>query len=113
ALAGWVAGTPEALLHGWRSKARRRVLAERIRERAPAGQLAAILAVIQDATERDLDTRESQAAASELVWINAEIGRIEHETSSRAELAQRWGQELAAGVGLAAVAIALIAAMLG
>lgn len=113
ALAGWIAETPEALLHGWRGKARRSVLAERIKAKAPEGQLAAMLAVIKDPVERDMDARESQAAAAELAWINAEIGRVQHDVSSCAEMAQRWGQELAAGVGLAVLAIALLAAVMG
>ncbi len=112
-LASWLAERPEELLATVRGKGRRERLAQHLKEVAGSGELAACLAVVQDPVERNADALEAQAAAAELAAINSELARLESAGEARSELAQRWGQELAAGVGLAAVAGALLAAVLG
>ena len=113
ALAKWIATRSDELLAGWHSRARREQATARLKELAEAGQLVAIVKLLQDATERSADHREAKAAAAELARLDAELAVLADDAPERAALARRWGQELAAGIGLLGALAALLAAALG
>ncbi len=111
-LAAWVAAHVHELLAGLHSKARQAALAKRLTSLAEAGQLGSMLALVADRAEQLADAGEYQAATAELARIDAELARCRSDNAGRAEQARHWGQELAAGLGLAAAAAALLIAVL-
>jgi eukaryotic-like serine/threonine-protein kinase len=113
ALAKWIASRSDELLAGWHSRTRREKATARLKELAEAGQLVPIVKLLQDATERIADQREANAAAAELARLDAELAALADNAPERAALARRWGQELAAGIGLLGAVAALMAAALG
>jgi hypothetical protein len=113
ALAKWIATRSDELLAGWHSRARREQATARLKKLAEAGQLVPIVKLLQDATERSADQREAKAAAAELARLDAELAALADNAPERAALARRWGQELAAGIGLLGAVAALLAAALG
>lgn len=113
ALAKWITARSDELLAGWHSRARREKVTARMKELAEVGQLAPIVKLLQDATERIADRREAQAATAELARLDAELAALANDVPERATLARRWGQELAAGIGLLGAVAALLAAALG
>ena len=113
ALAGWLADRSEPVLATWRNRARRAVVAERLGALVSAGQLAPMLAVLEDPAARAADAREAVEAADQLSRIDAELRLIAGGSSQRSLSAYRLGQEIAAGFGLVALATVLAVAALG
>ncbi len=113
ALAGWLAERAEPILTAWRNREHRVALRERLQTLAATGQLASMLALVEDPTERGADAQGAQQAAHELAWIDAELTALASGADSRAGVAQRLGQEIAAGAGLAALAAMLLITALG
>jgi hypothetical protein len=72
-----------------------------------------MLQVLDDPAARSADAREAQEAAATLARIKAELAEISGGAQGRASAATRLGQEIAAGIGLAALAAALVVAALG
>jgi hypothetical protein len=112
-LAGWLAEQAEPALAAWRNRANRAAIAERLQILAKAGFLPPILALLDDPVERDADARDAQRAAAEIACIDAELAHIAAGAEARTGLATRVGQEIAAGIGLATLAIMLAAMALG
>jgi len=112
-LAAWIAENPDGLLSGLTSRPRRSAAAQRLAALAKVGHLAPMLTLVQDPIARAADISEFKAASVELTRIDTELASLKDNTAGRSEQAHRWGQELAAGIGLAAVAIALLVAALG
>ena len=112
-LGAWFAGQTDALLARWRSRRRRTELRPHVQELAAKGELVALLAMLDDADSSHADETESHHAAEELARIDAELARLAAGGKLRAEQARRLGQEVAAGIGLAALATLLIAAAFG
>jgi hypothetical protein len=112
-LAVWLARRSAALRDSWQNRRRRTDTEERMRTLAEGGMLAPMLALIEDPLARDADTRGAGDAAAAVARIDAELRRIRTGGSERAQLAYRLGQEVAAGVGLAALAAVLTVAALG
>ncbi|MDQ2803891.1 MAG: hypothetical protein M3Y41_14905 [Pseudomonadota bacterium] len=71
-----------------------------------------MLALIQDPSSRSEDAREADAVAAQLAHINAELERMERAGESRADMARHLGHEIAAAVGLAALAASVALAVL-
>lgn len=113
ALAGWLAGQAGPVLATWHNRARRDAAAGRLKELAEVGVLAPMLAALDDPAARSADLQEAQRAAAELGRIDAELAQIAGGATDRAMTAQRLGQEIAAGLGLAALATVLAVAALG
>ena len=113
ALAGLVAGKAGKLIDGWHSRAHRTHLAERLRIIAQSGMLAPMVALLEDPAGRRADMEGARLAAAELAQIDAELRQIGHGAAERNNIAERIGQEIAAAVGLAALAIVLAFAALG
>jgi hypothetical protein len=113
ALAAWLAARAGPALAGWRNRERRAHLEERLRVLAQGGYLAPMVQILEDPEAQGLDSREAQQAVEQLARIDAELTAISHGAEQRATTAARLGQEIAAGLGLIALAAALAVAALG
>ena len=113
ALGGWIAERIDALLAVWQSRPRRATVRSSLHELASTGQLASLLALLEDTQARRNDEREVQQAARDLARIDAALAGIVNGGPVRAERARRLGQEVAAGIGLSALAMLLLIAALG
>lgn len=113
ALAAWVAGAAAPMVALWYNRPRRQALADRVRSLAQAGMLLPILALLEDPAGRNSDANGAKLAAAELNRIEAELRSIAAAAVERSSTADRIGQEIAAGVGLAALATMLTLAVLG
>jgi hypothetical protein len=113
ALAGWFAAQASPLVARWRNRTKRAEIAERLAALAGAGHLAPMLALIENPAGRVADAEAADRAAAELARIDSELLEIDQGGAERAAAAARAGQEIAAGIGLAALATVLIAAALG
>jgi hypothetical protein len=89
------------------------VLRPKLRELAVTGQLTALLALLDDPQARRSDERALQQATRDLARIDAALVRLATGGPVRAEQARRLGQEVAAGIGLSALALLLVIAALG
>jgi eukaryotic-like serine/threonine-protein kinase len=113
ALARWLAAVAAPLAAEWRHLGQRAEVAQRLAALAEAGMIAPMLALLNDPARRLADERGFHAAAQDLVRIDATLAALEADGPQRATLARQWGQELAAGIGLAALAAVLGLAALG
>ncbi|MGH7043440.1 MAG: hypothetical protein ACREFY_15120, partial [Acetobacteraceae bacterium] len=113
ALARWLAAVATPLTAAWRHRGRRAEVAERLGVLAEAGLIAPMLALLRDPSSRLADERGFLAATQEMARIDAALAALETGAPGRAALARQWGQELAAGVGIAALAAVLGMAALG
>ncbi len=113
ALGAWVTERTDVLLAGWHSRPRRMLLQPKLRELATSGALATLLALLDDPQARRNDELERQVAVRNLGWLDATLAGIANGAPARAEQARRLGQEVAAGVGLTALAMLLLIAALG
>jgi hypothetical protein len=111
-LAAWLAEQAGPALVTWRNRDSRASITERLQALAQVGYLAPMLALVDDPAGHDADAREAQVAAVELGRIDAELAQIAAGASSRASVANRLGQEIAAGIGLATLATVLVVAAL-
>jgi hypothetical protein len=113
ALAGWFAAQAAPLVARWRNRAKRAEVTDRLTALAAEGQLVAMLALIEDPTGHAADAEGAEQARQELARIDGELAEIDRGGADRAMAAARTGQEIAAGLGLAALATALILAAVG
>jgi hypothetical protein len=113
ALAAWLAGLAEPVLATWHNRVRRAAVAEQLKVLAEAGFLAPLLAALDDPVARGTDSLEAQRAAEELHRVDAELALIAGGAAGRTVTANRLGQEIAAGLGLAALATVLAVVALG
>jgi len=113
ALAAWVVGASAPMVALWCNRPHRQELADRLRPLAQAGMLPAMLALLEDPAGRNADASGARLAAAELSGIEAELRGIVAGAGERRDIAARIGQEIAAGVGLTALATMLALAVLG
>jgi hypothetical protein len=113
ALAAWLAERSGALAGMWFNRARRDGFQELLSKLAADGQIGAMLSLVEDRTARDLDREQALRAVELLTEIDTELNRLHGGKADRADLAFRLGQEIAAGLGLAALAGVLTTAALG
>ncbi len=113
ALAGWLAALAGPVLATWHNRMRRNAVTEQLKGLAEGGFLAPMLAALDDPAARSADSHEAQQAADTLGRIDAELARIAGGAAGRNATAQKLGQEIAAGLGLAALATVLAVAALG
>jgi hypothetical protein len=113
ALAAWLAARAGPVLATWRSRDRRSAVAERLEELAKVGYLSPMVTALDDPTARSVDAREAYLATEELRQIDTALVQLSNGGAGRAAAAQRLGQEIAAGLGLAALATTLVLAALG
>jgi hypothetical protein len=113
ALAGWLAARAGPVLHTWRNREQRATLEQRLGSLTEAGYLAPMLQALEDPAGRSADALGAHQAVRELERIEAELMQITEGAADRSATAARLGQEIAAGIGLAALAVALAVAALG
>jgi hypothetical protein len=113
ALAGWIAGAAAPIVALWYNRPRRQELTDRLRSLSQTGMLMPMLALLEDPAGRSADANGVKLAAAELNLIEAELRTIAAGARERRGIAERIGQEIAAGVGLAALAIMVALAVLG
>ena len=113
ALAGWLADRVGPAIAQWHNRQRRNEVRERVTGMVSHGHLAPILAVLEDPAGRNADARGAHAAKTALMRIDKELSEIANGAAARSAAAFKVGQEIAAGVGLAALATVLVVAALG
>ncbi|MBV8869148.1 MAG: hypothetical protein JOY65_07000, partial [Acetobacteraceae bacterium] len=113
ALARCLVATPDLLLAGWQGAAKRHELAAHLTSLAQVGELAPILEIVADPAGRVADQRAARAAAGALARLDAELASIEAGGSVRATAARSLGQEAAAGLALAALALSITVTLFG
>jgi hypothetical protein len=112
-LARWLAVLAAPMTEAWRHRSRRAALAEQLSRLAEDGMIAPMLALLRDPASRQADASGFFAAMQDLAGIDAALRALDAGGPARAALARQWGQELAAGIGLAALALVLGIAALG
>ena len=112
-IAAWVAARSQPLVEQWTNRERRTIVEERLKTLATAGQIAAMLALLEDPSGLAADKQGLQAAVADLARLDATLRDIAGGGPPRVEIAARLGQEIAAGLGLTAVAATLLLAALG
>ncbi|MGH7119037.1 MAG: hypothetical protein ACREFP_08630 [Acetobacteraceae bacterium] len=106
-LARWLVETAGPLLGRWKERSRRKELEERVAANAERGDLGRMLALLGDAAARARDAAGLQAAERSLKRIDDELKGIAASAAARAGKARQLGQEIAAGAGLAVLALTL------
>ena len=112
-VSAWIAARCQPLVQRWQNRERREAVDEQLTAQAALGFLQPILTLLQDQAGHAADLEGLRTAMNSLADIDAELHGIAQGGAMRAAFANRLGQEIAAGVGLAAAAITLILAALG
>jgi eukaryotic-like serine/threonine-protein kinase len=112
ALAAWVTGHVTPALSVWRNRRRRVQLEQALAELSSAGQLPAMLALLEDPAARAADQRELEDAIAAVRDIDAKLARLDEDGKARGEAARLMCQELAAGIGAVVLTAAVIAAVM-
>jgi hypothetical protein len=112
ALAAWMAGASGSMVGVWYNRPRRQELVERLRSLAETGMLMPMLVLVEDPAGRNADAGGARLAVADLNRIDAELQGIAAAAGERKHAAERIGQEIAAGVGLVALAAMLALAAL-
>jgi hypothetical protein len=112
-LTAWIAARSQPLVERWNNRSRRLAVGEQLTALAAMGFLRPILALLQDQAGHATDSEGLRAALAELAEIDAQLHGIVQGGALRAGFAARLGQEIAAGVGLAAITITLMLAAFG
>ena len=113
ALAAWFGTRAEPVLATWRNRTRRTGVEERLQALMQTGYLSPMLLALEDPAGRSADAQEAREAAQQLARIDTELAQIASGAQDRAATAARLGREVAAGLGLTALATALAVAALG
>lgn len=113
ALARWLVAHVAPAIASWREKSTRAALEGLLAELAERGDLGAMLTPLEDSAARARDVAGLRLAQAAVERIDAELRRISQAGERRARDAGRFGQELAAGAGLAAVAGTLLVLAFG
>jgi hypothetical protein len=109
----WIAARCQPLVERWKNRERRTAVEEQLTTLAVLGFLQPILTILQDQAGHAADLEGLRTARAGLAEIDAELKSVAEGGVLRAAFATRLGQEIAAGVGLAAIAITLILTALG
>ncbi|MSP02693.1 MAG: hypothetical protein EXR07_16835 [Acetobacteraceae bacterium] len=112
-LARWVAARTRPLVELWKNRERRAAVEARLQELAAAGLLPPMRALLEDRSGHAADVEGLREAVVSVVRLDAELLAAATDNGQRAAIAARLGQEIAAGLGLIAVAATLILAALG
>ncbi len=112
-LAGWLAALAAPRLDGWRNRTRRSDKLRLLQSAAPGGQLAEVLAILDNEPERQEDADAYLAAKAAVAAIDAQLADLDSGLLSRAAAARQLGQEAAGALALAALAVCAIAVAAG
>ena len=113
ALSRWVASQAEPLAARWRNRGRRSAVETRLRTLAEAGMFIPIIAELEDHPSLAADADGARAATETVARIDAELARLGGGAAGRGSMAAYYGQEIAAGLGLTALAAAVVSAVFG
>lgn len=112
-LAKWLATGVAPLLEAWRHRARRAEKQRLLGELADAGDLSALAGLFDDPGGREQDESGFQSALIAAQRIDRALDELRQDATGRAGEARRLGQEIAAALALAALAVRAVAAALG
>ena len=111
-LAKWAVARLRPTLEQWRYKPRREALAAQLEAVSRDGFLARLLALVEDNAGRMADRSGAEQAAMERAAIEAELAAIDSGDAPRVQEAERFGQAVTGAIGLTALIIAALAAVL-
>jgi eukaryotic-like serine/threonine-protein kinase len=109
-LAGWLLDIAAPLLERCHGRSRRIAKLAQLTELAQAGDLRRLLQALDNPGELRADADDFQAAQTDARRIDDELANVAAGGAQRAEMGRRLGQEIAAAVALAALAVAAVAA---
>jgi hypothetical protein len=112
-LTAWIALRVQPLVERWQNRQRRAAVDEQLKALAALGFLRPILTLLRDQTGQAADTEGLRVARAELEHMDAQLRGIAEGDGGRAAFAARLGQEIAAGIGLAVIALTLFLAAIG
>ncbi len=112
ALAAALAAAVEPAVPPWHSRARQAAKQRAAAEASATGDLAALLAVLDDAAARRDDTAGLRQAAAAASRIDAALAALDQGAPARSAAARALGQEIAGALALAALAASGVAALL-
>ncbi len=112
-LAAALAASARPGLASWSSRTRRAEKEAALAEAAGEGDLGALLAVLDDPAGREADAAGLQQAAAAAARIDTTIAGLAEGASGQGAIARALGREIAAGLGVAALAASGVAALLG
>ncbi len=112
ALASWLAERAEPLLVSWHNRSRREAMRQSLGRLARAGQIAPMLALLDDPAAHAADTRGFHAASDTAHRIDAAVAALAAGVPARAAIAATVGREVAFAGAMVAFTVALVAALL-
>jgi len=112
-LTAWVVARAPPLVARWKNRERRNEVEEKLKTLAALGFLPPIRDLLEDRAGHEADSEGLHAALADLARLDAELRDIADGGRRRGALAARLGQEIAAGIGLAAIAATLLLAAMG
>lgn len=101
-----------AALLQWRGRTARSEREAALQQAVGSGALAAMLAVLSDTQAHVADARDCTLATLELRHIDGETERLQAAGTDRAAMARTTGNEIAAGIGMMALATAAVVTVL-
>jgi hypothetical protein len=111
-LAKWAVARLRPTLEQWRYKPRREALAGQLEAVSRDGFLVRLLALVEDNASRLADRVGADHAAMERAAIEAELAAIDSGGALRVLEAERFGQAVTGAIGLTALIVAALAAVL-
>lgn len=112
-LCQWAVSAVDSLLQDFSSRSRRERLTARLAALTRAGQLTAIMTLLDDGPEQASDVAGLQAAQRRLAEIEAALAASAASARARGDRARQVGREVADSVGLLACVVALGFAVFG
>ena len=112
-LTSWIASRAQPLVEYWKNREQRAAVEEQLNTLAALGLLEPILTLLANDAAHAADSEGMHAAIADLARLDSELHGIAEGEQRRAAVAARMGQEIAAGLGLAAIAATLILAAMG
>jgi hypothetical protein len=111
-LTAWLAALVAPTLAAWHNRVTQAARDAALAAAVPAGDLPALLRLIDDPAARDADQRGHAEAREAMQQLDVRLARLAAGADGRAETALRLGQETAAVIGLIALVIAIVAVLL-
>ncbi len=112
-LSSWLVARAHPLVERWKNRERRTVVEEQLKSLAASGFLRPILGLLEDHDAHAADSDGLSMARANLARVDSELRGIADGGPHRSAFATRLGQEIAAGIGLAAIAGTLALAAMG
>jgi hypothetical protein len=112
-LTSWLVARAAPLVERWKNRERRTAVEEQLKSLGAAGFLRPILMLLEDHDAHAADSDGLRRARVNLAQVDAELRGIADGGPHRSAFAIWLGQEIAAGIGLAAIAGTLVMAAMG